>query len=387
MRKKLLSIVLTAVMTASLAACGEDDSSAVSVSTSTEVSVSETSVSEVSVSEPEVTEPEVSETADEEKYMEMYERALKETFYEVYFNMESMYEGYNNLMGELIYMDDSERDKIGYCLYDVDGNGTPELIIGHTNNTLYALFEVNADGGVDMLFDGGYRCFLDIYEDGLIVDGGSSGAAYYSYGLSRLDGNGGAVLSDYYFTDFGEDFETVYVYHNTTGSWETAESENLGEPEDDFYYPEFGTKVDFSDKLTPIKTLEERYESVDNAGITVSDIVGVGWQLSSWETFEGEVYTAEEEGCVETIKFYEDGTVDYYSQGPVDDAIDLQGLTYDVYENPDQICFNYISPYSGESQIMTANHINGDGMLVIQWQYYTDLGLVTVNKYYSFTLL
>ncbi|MCH5275663.1 MAG: hypothetical protein J1E65_07470 [Lachnospiraceae bacterium] len=110
---------------------------------------------------------------------------------------------------------------IGYTFYDVDGNGTEELIIADTgeglwDNRILLMYTLCEDKPV-LVIDGWVRNRYYLLNDGTIYNEGSSGAAYTEFGTYRIaeDGNSLEVI-DYYYSGYYGD--SVYGwFYNTTG--------------------------------------------------------------------------------------------------------------------------------------------------------------------------
>lgn len=124
---------------------------------------------------------------------------------------------------------DEALEGIGYIYYDVDGNGTEELIIADTgpegwNNRILLMYTMYDDKPV-LLIDGWARNRYYLLNDGTIYNEGSSGAAYTAFGIYRIgeDGNSMEVIDYYYSGSYGD---SVYGwFHNTTGEQTEDESE------------------------------------------------------------------------------------------------------------------------------------------------------------------
>lgn len=110
---------------------------------------------------------------------------------------------------------------IGYTFYDVDGNGTEELIIADTgeglwDNRILLMYTLCEDKPV-LVIDGWVRNRYYLLNDGTIYHEGSGGAAYTEFGTYRIaeDGNNLEVIKYYYSGYYGD---SVYGwFYNTTG--------------------------------------------------------------------------------------------------------------------------------------------------------------------------
>lgn len=118
---------------------------------------------------------------------------------------------------------------IGYTFYDVDGNGTEELIIADTgeglwDNRILLMYTICEDKPV-LVIDGWVRNRYYLLNDGTIYHEGSGGAAYTEFGTYRIaeDGNNLEVINYYYSGYYGD---SVYGwFYNTTGEQTEDESE------------------------------------------------------------------------------------------------------------------------------------------------------------------
>ena len=129
---------------------------------------------------------------------------------------------------------------IGYCFYDVDGNGIEELIIMDTDEdsdrwdnrilTMYSLL----DGKPVLVIDGWARNRYYLLNDGTFYNEGSGGAAYTIFATYRMAEDGISIkVIDYYFSDYRDNsFKEYWLaegnwgwFHNTTGVQKTDESE------------------------------------------------------------------------------------------------------------------------------------------------------------------
>ena len=80
------------------------------------------------------------------------------------------------------------RDKLGFCLRDLDGNGVEELIVSD-GNVIYDLYTVE-NGEILHLITGFERNSYQLCENGIIKNFGSNSAAESSYTMYRLVGSG-----------------------------------------------------------------------------------------------------------------------------------------------------------------------------------------------------
>lgn len=130
---------------------------------------------------------------------------------------------------------------IGYTFYDVDGNGTKELIIadiadgdgGPWDNRILLMYSLDDDKPV-LLVDGWARNRYYLLNDGTIYNEGSGGAAYTIFATYRMAEDGISLkVIDYYFSGYLDaSLEEYWLaegnwgwFHNTTGEQTVDESE------------------------------------------------------------------------------------------------------------------------------------------------------------------
>ncbi len=153
------------------------------------------------------------------------------------------------LMEDVMYgsTEDLLKD-IGYVIKDLNGDGSPELLIGRQPAEM-------ADGGEDVnsyggsLVYGGYTCegdtivrFIEGWarnsyewlEDGSFYNNGSGGATNNMMGQCRLGSGSELIWDDFYFTQQKSTGEIGY-YHNTTGEYTGEGSEELDITDDDYW--------------------------------------------------------------------------------------------------------------------------------------------------------
>lgn len=120
---------------------------------------------------------------------------------------------------------------VGYMLRDISGDGIPELILAQAEyheemnsfgRRILAVYTCIGSNPSLILEGWGRNCYY-LLPDGSILNQGSSGAAYSSLGVFRLNGIELECL-DFFFTD-DEDGQIV-TYHNQDGSWDTAHPGN-----------------------------------------------------------------------------------------------------------------------------------------------------------------
>ena len=131
---------------------------------------------------------------------------------------------------------------IGYRFEDLSGDGIPELLIGAVpregdlvrGSSLYAVYTL-ADGAPRFLLEGWARSSYRLTKDGSFFHQGSNGAMYSIFGTVSLSPEDASIVwKDYYFTyEKDGNFEDIRAYHNTSGEWDPAVSEEI--PLDDFW--------------------------------------------------------------------------------------------------------------------------------------------------------
>ncbi|MCH5263683.1 MAG: hypothetical protein J1F42_12275 [Lachnospiraceae bacterium] len=118
---------------------------------------------------------------------------------------------------------------IGYMFYDVDGNGTEELIIADTgpegwNNRILLMYSLLDDKPV-LVIDGWARNRYYLLNDNTIYHEGSGGAAYTVFATYRMAEDGiGLEVIDYYSSGYYGDSEWGW-FHSATGVTTEDESE------------------------------------------------------------------------------------------------------------------------------------------------------------------
>lgn len=212
--KKILTIVLSLILVLSVTGCGNEEDA----------------------------------VSPENAGVEIYSGLLEE-FYEVIASgktMSSELEGAFAIYEGLGHMDVSEMlNAAGYAVKDVNGDGTPELLVGLVSdyeegkaegNILYALYTYSGEKPVcvtESYVRDGYRWM----DDGKFCYTGSGGAANSGFGVFSLPaGSTELACEDFWFSDIKEGTDTeIGYYHNTSGSWNAGESVELAVSNDDFW--------------------------------------------------------------------------------------------------------------------------------------------------------
>lgn len=137
---------------------------------------------------------------------------------------------------------ESALEHVGYMIQDLNGDQIPELMIGARSdecvedsygNQIFAVYTYY-DEQPYRVFDGGYRNCYYWMGEGKFFNVGSAGALYAIFGTYSLSNDGKELLaSDYYFTHEKDgDFNDIWLYHNTTGDWDTNVSEAVEQSQD-----------------------------------------------------------------------------------------------------------------------------------------------------------
>ncbi len=119
--------------------------------------------------------------------------------------------GRHDLFNQLVYDEAYEMDpakeetknflknKIGYMITDINSDGQDELIIGNPDD-IYEVFTID-NGKVRELIKAGYRYSCMTLDNGYLFRIGSSGAAYTSYELWKMNGTGKVSFVEGYHTE------------------------------------------------------------------------------------------------------------------------------------------------------------------------------------------
>ena len=102
------------------------------------------------------------------------------------------------------------KNKVGYAILDVNGDGVDELIIGRDGSYIYELFTID-NGKVRELIKAGYRYSCHLLNDGGLFRFANDGGVYYGNILYRMNGTNKV------------EFEKGYYYNGQVG-----DDNNLG---------------------------------------------------------------------------------------------------------------------------------------------------------------
>ena len=167
-------------------------------------------------------------------------------------------------------MGEKAGDAVGYTLFDISGDGVPELVIGDISepaangektglgSQIYACYTA-VDGTPQLVFEGWGRNGYWYAGENRIFNLGSGGAMYTIFGMYALSEDGTTLeCTDYYFTyELDENFEEIGFFHNTTGEWDPDASEQLDVDEEAFWMIEEEMDQQIRNmELTPFSSYE-----------------------------------------------------------------------------------------------------------------------------------
>lgn len=130
-----------------------------------------------------------------------------------------------------------------YQYQDLNGDNIPELLIGvsvnqpdtYARNQIYLAYTV-VDQVPTQIIASNYRNSYSLFSDGTFGQFGSAGALYSIFGEYSLSQDNKLVCTDYYFThEIDGDFENIGVFHNQTGNFDVASSNQDAMTPDEFY--------------------------------------------------------------------------------------------------------------------------------------------------------
>lgn len=184
---------------------------------------------------------------------------------------------------------------VGYAERDISGDGIPELLIGSAGgngagDVLYAVYTA-VEGAPHLSFEGRSRnCFRWMGSDRIYYSG-SSGAAYSAFGIYTLSHDGRALSAqDFYFTnEKGGDPAAIGFFHNTSGAWDIAASEELTVTAEEFW------KIDdkLREQLVPLDLTP--FTGYQYSGVAAErEPVYVRWAEEAPEITEYDIFVADE---------------------------------------------------------------------------------------------
>ncbi len=163
---------------------------------------------------------------------------------------------------------------IGYTVQDLNGDGTPELLIGEISEQkdgtcfgrqIYAAC-ASPDGFPFFFIEGWARNRYFWLGDGEFLNEGSNGAASSVLAAYTLPANKKSLqCSDFYFTEEKENAPgEITVYHNTTGEWDSSISEETSMTSE-----EFGALwTDLESRIQPIELTPFSEYEMENSSET-----------------------------------------------------------------------------------------------------------------------
>lgn len=150
-------------------------------------------------------------------------------------NAENLYDGFDSVREAAAELGAAAEDTIGYVFNDTDKDGKEELFIGcfetdgsaDVNNEIYAAFSNDGDSLIP-LFEKQKRNTFALTDTGTFYFYGSDGDKFHIIAEYQLTEDEGIVCKDFYFTypKDGNIDEFAY-YHNTSGQWDPAVSEEM----------------------------------------------------------------------------------------------------------------------------------------------------------------
>lgn len=198
---------------------------------------------EITQKTDELTEETVSNTEDmSDTYKEQYKNIMAAIKGFIKYGAEETNPGFYGLEETVHYVG---KDSIGYAFKDINGDNIPELFIGcfenegnnrGTGKEINAVWAISEDGVVPIL-EGWSRSRVYLLDDNSLYNEGASSATQSCAGvMTYRPGDKEYTVEDFYFTDetypgSGE----IVCYHNTTGSWEAAESDEVTLTKEDFW--------------------------------------------------------------------------------------------------------------------------------------------------------
>ena len=150
-------------------------------------------------------------------------------------NAENLYDGFDSVREAAAELGAVAEDTIGYVFNDTDKDGKEELFIGcfetdgsaDVNNEIYAAFSHDGDDLIP-LFEKQKRNTFALTDTGTFYFYGSDGADFHIIAEYALTEDEGLVCKDFYFTYPKDgDIDKFAYYHNTSGQWDPAVSEEM----------------------------------------------------------------------------------------------------------------------------------------------------------------
>ena len=149
-----------------------------------------------------------------------YRDMVQNNFYQDLLEKEDLLD-YENSFGKDIGSEIRHAQKVYYALYDIDGNGTQELIIGGgedaSNPWNYDLYTYDGSKAVHVFpdFEFGYRSNFSLYENGIIEVFYSSSASESGNDFYRMNaaGTGAEIVENFSIIGSLDGDTTVITYY------------------------------------------------------------------------------------------------------------------------------------------------------------------------------
>ncbi|MCI5880918.1 MAG: hypothetical protein MRZ85_03335 [Clostridium sp.] len=149
-----------------------------------------------------------------------YRDMVQNNFYQDLLEKEDLL-AYENSFGKDIGSEIRHAQKVYYALYDIDGNGTQELIIGGgedaSNPWNYDLYTYDGSKAVHVFpdFEFGYRTNFSLYENGIIEVFYSSSASESGNDFYRMNaaGTGAEIVENFSIIGSLDGDTTVITYY------------------------------------------------------------------------------------------------------------------------------------------------------------------------------
>ncbi len=251
-------------------------------------------------------------------YIDIY-KDIKADFISLFDNTDKEFDGAIGVSEIINQRGKSEAlDVIGYAVKDLSGDDIPEFIVGvidedNKGSEILALYTVKDEKPV-FVFESMTRSAYFLMNDGNLFYQGSAGAIYSIFGSYALTENGAElVCNDYWFTY--EKDKTSYeigYYHNTTGEFEKAVSEELNITEDEFFNKQSALIAKKTQTaLTPFSTIVERQEEQTTETKASRVVAMFAEDAKAFDEYA--VFKVDESEYSTTILFIAEGTVTDFS--------------------------------------------------------------------------
>lgn len=274
MKKRWMLGLTASLLAFSMLGCGKNEET--TTETLTTVEMTEEVKTELTTEEQAVTEAtteattEANTVVDTSDPMTMYADKITE-----YCNLIANF-SYDTVVGEGMmgvyemssYMGTKDAARsTGYAFRDLNGDNVPELIVGYIDDqatnkgtTVWAVYAYE-NNSTKLVLEGYTRNAFFVNADNTIINQASAGAAYYGYGIYKIDANNKLNCQEYYFTSEEEtDHQDVYYYHSNVDDWNIANAEKL-DIDPDAFYAKSGELVDAASviEFTPFATFAQEH--------------------------------------------------------------------------------------------------------------------------------